>query len=112
MSEIYKVKITKQAQEQMLEIFDYISYELFAPEAADILLNKMEKSIMSLSEFPERYQLIDEEKWSIKGVRKIVVNNFIVYYLVDKRKKIVQVTAVIYEKRNQIEQLKKMDMDN
>ena len=52
MAEIYEVKITRQAQEQMAEIVDYISNELFAPEAASNLLDKMENSIMSLSEFP------------------------------------------------------------
>jgi len=38
--DIYKVRITEQAQNQMKEIVDYISYELFAPEAADRLLDK------------------------------------------------------------------------
>lgn len=42
MAEIYEVKITRQAQEQMAEIVDYISNELFAPEAASNLLDKME----------------------------------------------------------------------
>lgn len=34
MVDIYEVRITEQAQNQMKEIVDYISYELFAPEAA------------------------------------------------------------------------------
>ena len=110
MTEIYEVKITTQAQEQMVEIIDYISHELFAPDAANNLLDKMEENILALSEFPERYQLIDEEPWRTEGIRKIVVNRFIVYYWIDKDKKKVQVTAVIYEKRNQIEQLKNMLM--
>lgn len=54
--------------------------------------------------------MIDEEPWRAEGIRKIVVNKFIVYYWIDKDKKKVQVTAVIYEKRDQIEQLKNMLM--
>lgn len=112
MSEIYEVKITTQAQEQMVEIIDYISYELFAPDAANNLLDKLEENILSLSEFPERYQLIEKEPWRTEGIRKIVVNNFFIYYWIDKAEKKVQVTAVIYEKRNQIEQLKNMNIDD
>lgn len=106
MADIYEVKITKQAQEQIIEIIDYISYELFAPEAANSLLRKMQKSIMDLAEFPERNQLVDEEPWKTEGVRKIVVNNFLIYFWINNNAKKVQVIAVIYSKRNQLEQLR------
>ena len=45
MTDNYEVKITKQAQEQMTEIVDHISHELFASEAAINLLDKMESFI-------------------------------------------------------------------
>lgn len=106
MAEFYEVKITRQAQNQMDEIIEYISQKLSAPNAANNLIEKMEKSIVSLTEFPERYQLIEEEPWRTKGVRKIVVNNFLVYYWIDIEEMKVQVIAVIYAKRNQLEQLK------
>lgn len=108
MAEIYKIKITKQAREQMTEIVDYISYELFAPEAANNLLEKMEKSILTLAEFPERYQLIDEEPWRHEGIRKIVVSNFLMYFWINESEKIVQIIAVIYSRREQLEQLRKL----
>lgn len=44
----------------MEEIVDYVSRELFAPEAAKSLLNKLENTIMSLSVFPEKHKLTDE----------------------------------------------------
>ena len=110
MADTYEVKITSQAQEQMAEIVDYISNELFAPEAAEHLLDRMENSILALAEFPERNQLIEEEPWKTHGIRKIVVNNFLVYYWINKPEKKVQVIAVIYAKRDQIEQLKNMTL--
>ena len=112
MADNYEVKIIRQAQEQMAEIVDYISRELFAPEAADKLLDKMESSIMSLSDFPERYQLVEEEPWRTEGIRKIVVNNYLIYYWINVPDKKVHVTAVIYAKRNQLEQLKYMEMND
>ncbi|MDD6193393.1 MAG: type II toxin-antitoxin system RelE/ParE family toxin [Lachnospiraceae bacterium] len=106
---MYEVKVTRQAQEQMAEIVDYITFELFAPDAAHNLLDKMENSIMALTEFPERNQLIDEEPWRTKGIRKIVVNNFLVYYWINNVEKKVHITAVIYSKREQLEQLRNTD---
>lgn len=52
----YEVRVTKQAQEQMSEIFDYICEELFARDAAITLLNKMklEDQPLSLNK-PHRY---------------------------------------------------------
>ena len=108
----YEVKITRQAQEQMAEIVDYISYELFASETANNLLDKMESSIMSLSDFPERYQVIEEAPWKTEGIRKIIVNNFLIYYWINVPDKKVYVTAVIYSKRNQLEQLRYMNMSD
>lgn len=74
----YEVKITRQALAQMKEITYYISCELCAPEAANILADKMEKAMLTLSELPQKYALLDEEN--------------------DK----VQVMAIIYNKRDQI----------
>ena len=106
----YEVKVTRQALEQMRAILHYISYDLMAPQAADNLLDDLKSSILKLSVLPKRYPLIEEEPWKSEGIRKSVVKNFLVYYWVDDENNKVQVTAVIYSKRDQIKQLRKMDM--
>ena len=60
---------------------------------------------------PKRHSLVDEEPWRSEGVRKIVVKNFLIYFWVDDENMRVQVTAVIYAKRNQLVQLAKMDWE-
>ena len=107
----YEIKVTRQALEQMREIEHYISYDLMAPEAADNLLDDLKASILKLSVLPKKYPLIEEEPWRSEGVRKIVVKNFLVYYWIDEEYNKVQVTAVIYSKRDQIKQLKNMEMN-
>ena len=82
-----------------------------APEAADNLLDDLKASILKLSVLPKKYPLIEEEPWRSEGVRKIVVKNFLVYYWIDEEYNKVQVTAVIYSKRDQIKQLKNMEMN-
>lgn len=107
----YEIKVTRQALEQMREIAHYISYDLMVPEAADNLLDDLKASILKLSVLPKKYPLIEEEPWRSEGVRKIVVKNFLVYYWINEEYNKVQVTAVIYSKRDQIKQLKNMEMN-
>ena len=106
-----EVRVTRQALEQMKEIVHYISNDLIAPDAAGNLLDKMKAEITKLSSFPKKQALIDEEPWRTDGVRKLVVNNFLIYYWVDDENNRVQVTAVIYSRRDQIRQLSNMDME-
>jgi len=106
----YKVKITRQAITQIEEIIHYISYELLASEAAISLLENMETIIDSLSSMPDRIAVIEEEPWHSEGVRKISVKNFLIYFWIDEENKKVQITAVIYKKRDQMKQLWNMDV--
>lgn len=61
MNKTYNIKITSQAEEQIQEIIHYIAYDLKAPDAALHLLDTLEDSSTSLTHFPQRVALIDEE---------------------------------------------------
>ena len=111
MDKVYNVKITSQAEEQIQEIVYYISHELKAPDAALDLLDTLENSIVSLSYYPQRVALIPEEPWHTKGIRRLPVKNFLIYFWIDDANMKVQVTAVIYGKRDQLHQLSHMDME-
>lgn len=106
----YKVKITPQASAQMLEIFSYIRGTLKEPVAAERLLDDLQKSILSLDTMPKRMALVEEEPWRSYGVHKMSVKNFLVYFWVNEEPKEVHITAVIYGRRDQLEQLRQMDM--
>lgn len=111
MDKTYTVKITSQAEEQIQEIVHYISHELKAPEAALHLLDALENSFVSLAQFPHRVALVDEEPWRTNGIRRLPIKNFLVYFWIDEDNLRVQVTAVIYGKRDQIHQLSQMDLE-
>lgn len=91
-------------------IVRYISNDLLASEAADSLMNDIKEVILGLTDLPKRYALIEEEPWGSEGVRKITVKNFLIYYWVDEENKRTQVTAIIYNKRDQLQQLAGMKM--
>ena len=107
---VEEVKVTRQALEHMRGIVHYISYDLMNLKAADNLLDDLKSSILKLSVLPKKHPLIEEEPWRSEGVRKIIVKNFLVYYWIDDEGNKVYVTAVIYNKRDQIKQLKNMDI--
>ncbi len=111
MDKTYIVKITSQAEEQIQEIIQYITHELKAPEAALHLLDTFENTFISLAHFPQRVALIDKEPWRTKGIHRLPIKNFLVYFWIDENNTKVQITAVIYEKRDQLRQLSHMDME-
>lgn len=111
MADVYTVKITAQAREQMQDITHYIAVDLQAPDAALRLLDTLEKEISALSQLPHRIALTEEEPWHSYGVHKMTVKNFLVYFWIDEDARKVQVTAVVYGRRDQAGQLTNMDME-
>ena len=102
MSTRYEVKLTAQAIGQIKETVQYIFKTLMEPETARKWADTLQSEIGKLDSMPSRYPLTEEEAWRAKGIRKMSVKNFLVYYLVDEEKKAVWVTAVIYGRRDQI----------
>lgn len=111
MDKIYNVKITSQAEEQIQEIVYYISHELKAPDAALQLLDALEDAFSSLTHFPQRVVLVEEEPWHTNGIHRLPVKNFLIYFWIDEDNMRVQITAIIYGKREQLRQLSQMDME-
>ena len=110
MPEKYTVKLTRQAEEQLREIVDYIRFTLQAPNTASKMLDTLAEEIYSLNQFPYRAPLTEEEPWHSQGVHRISVKNFLVYFWVDEAQKNVQVTGIIYGRRDQRHQLSSLDM--
>lgn len=98
----YKVKITDYAVDQLQEINRYISRSLQVPDVAEKWMRRMKREMSTLNNMPKRYPLTEEEPWHTKGIHKMAVENFIVYYWVDDNEYIVWITGVIYGRRDQL----------
>lgn len=103
--ESYAIKITEQAFEHLQNIKDYIANDLLVTETADRIMHGLEKEIRSLSEMPHRIKLTEEEPWHSRGIRKMRVKNYYVYFWIDEKNNRVQIIAVIYTSRDQLKQL-------
>lgn len=106
MEKKYKVKITGDAYKQIDEVKEYISNKLFAPDAALRLLISIKNAVESLEIMPARHPIVDETGIENLGVRKINVNNFLIYYWIDEENLSVYIIALIYRRRNQNEVIK------
>ena len=90
----YKVEITKEALSDMEAIYSYIANDLLAPEYAIGQYNRIAKAILKLSYFPEKYRVMQSEKERQREMRRMVVDNYSVFYLI--RGERVIVTNVLY----------------
>lgn len=107
----YEVRLTPQAVEQIRQAVAYISHSLQEPVIARRWAEYLEKEIRSLKRHPARYPLISEEPWHTRGIRKMIVKNFFVYYLVEESTQQVAIMAVVYGRRDQVAALLKMSLE-
>lgn len=96
----YDIHITNAAQRDMQNATDYIQFVLKNPQAADKLLDESEKQISSLADLPEKFPLVDDPVLSSWGIRFVIVNNYLAFYIVDDAKKIVIIIRFLYHKSN------------
>jgi len=92
----YKLKITSAAENDLNEIYNYISNSVLATIPAQNLMEKIENSIQKLCEFPYKCELSRNELLRQKGYRKLVVDNYVAMYLVDEQSKAVKIARVFY----------------
>ncbi len=96
---IYEVVISKQAEADLRNIYEYIAFELLAPENAAGQLNRIEKCIMQLEEMPERFRKYEKEPWKSRGLHIVPVDNYCILYISNSDTKEVTIIRVMYSGR-------------
>ncbi len=96
----YIVRFAPKAYNDLAQIYQYIAEKLCAEIAADNLLYQIEKSIMRLEDFPFTGSLVLDEPLRKRGYHKLVVDNYIVFYLVDEQEMQVVIMRIMYGARN------------
>ena len=90
----YTVQITEEALSDMERIYRYIADELNAPESAMRQYDHIADGILGLDLVPERYGVVAFEPEHSKGLRRMPVDNYSVFYLIYGTR--VVVTDVLY----------------
>lgn len=100
MSNSYKVIYSPLAQDDIRAIYTYIANELQAKQTARGQVDRIRNTVRKLNAMPERYSAVEWEPWASMGMRKVPVDNYIVFYLVDTVKLTVTVIRVLYNGRD------------
>ena len=97
---MYFVNITGLAEEDILSTVNYISRELKAPIATNKLLDEIEKHEENLSKSPNMYPNVPDEFLASRGLKFVIIKNYLMFYMIDEKNKIVNVLRFMYNRRN------------
>ncbi|MZQ99361.1 MAG: type II toxin-antitoxin system RelE/ParE family toxin [Acidaminobacter sp.] len=101
----YIIRLTPIAEQDIQEISDYIAVELKNELPAIDFLEKLEYQILRLEEFPLSCELVNDKLLRLKKYRKLLVNNNLVFYVVDEKKLEVDIVRVLYALRSYMDLL-------
>ena len=98
--EEYDVHYAPQAVDDLRGIYAYISQSLLEPNTALKQTQRIRESVRSLQTMPARYPLAEFEPWHSLGIRKLPIDNYVVFYLVNAELHTVTVYRIFYGSRN------------
>ena len=95
----YKIVIEQTAENDLLGILSYISDTLHEPSIAMKIYGLIKKEILTLNRMPFRFEVVNEEPYRSIGVRRIPVENYTAFYIVDENEKTVHIFRILYNRR-------------
>ena len=96
----WNILLTDQAEADLREIYDYIAFTLLEPGTATKLLQRITTQISKLSQMPERHALYSKEPWRNRGLRRVNVGKYAIFYVPVESRQTVAVIRVIYSGRD------------
>lgn len=100
MKAVYNVAYSPKAYDDLTAIYTYISTELKSKNNAQAQVDRIRDAIRKLDVMPERHERVDWEPWLSMGMRKMPIDNYIIFYLVDSSNMIVVIDRIVYGGRN------------
>ena len=96
----YRTRIALRAQKDMRDIAAYIIRELLQPEAALSTIYRLSQGIASLAEMPERFALVSDDRLARRGIRKLGVDRYLIFFTIHEENAEVNVLAVLHARRD------------
>lgn len=105
MSEPYTYELMPSAIQDLDGIAEYIANQLSTKDSAIRLLNEIEAAIVSSCSFPYAVPPVNDELLQKKGYRKLIVSNYIVFFIPDDEKRKLNVLRVVYFAKDYLKKL-------
>ncbi len=96
----YSYKFTEKAEHDLDEILKYIKEDLFNKSVASAFLERVFGSIDNIRNFPLSDMLVENDFLPSVGIRRVVIDNYIMYYFFAEKVKEVTIVRIVYGKRN------------
>ena len=96
----YQLHITSTAEHDIMRAVDYIEFVLKNPQAADNLLDVVTKQIETLSDFPQKFRIVDDPVLASWEIRFVIINNYLAFYTIKEEKQTVIAVRFLYKKSN------------
>ena len=100
MSKSYDIIYSPQAFLDLTGLYEYIRFTLEVSKTAEKQVNHIRNAVRSLETMPMRYPLVGWEPWCSKGIRRVLIDNYTVFYQVDENKTTVTIIRIFYSGRN------------
>lgn len=105
-SDRYNYVLTGIAEEDVDEAFDYIANELMNPDAASAFADELEEKLEEICKTPKAGRPVHNPYLKRDDIRRVLVKNYIAYYLIDEEEGKIVVLRVVYNRRDQDKILK------
>jgi len=96
----YNINVTEAAEIDLHDIITYISEQFMAESTALDMVNVIECALSSLSTFPERIPPVSDDRLRERGYRKLGIKNYVAFFSIDKKNKIVNIERILYMRRD------------
>lgn len=96
----YKVELSIQAKNDYKDIIHYIKYELIEPTIAKKYAELIKNELISLEHQPNRFPIIDNDIIKQYQFRKLIIKNYIVFYRINNKDKVVNIERILYGASN------------
>ena len=100
MMDVYSVLYSPAAKDDLFGVYSYIATELLEPEIAAKQTDRIRKAIRNLEHLPPRHAHVNWEPWLSMGMRKLVVDNYMVFYLVREESLEVRIVRIVFSGRD------------
>ena len=97
---MYKLEFLPIARQDAADIVRYISHDLCNTPAAEKLAVELIKASDGIPKFPYANAAYTPIKPLKHEYRKLLVQNYIIFYWIDEKEKVVTVARIIYARRD------------
>lgn len=96
----YRVEVSEPAENDLQDIIQYIYAQLSAPVTAITMIDFIEEALTGLADLPHKCPFVKDERLASMGYRKLYIKNYIAFFTIDERVKVVNVERILYARRD------------